>query len=324
MSSPSNPPPLVSVACPVYNIEGLVGETIQSVLDQTYPNWEMVICDDGSSDATGRIADDYASRDSRIRVIHQENSGHPGKTRNRAARDGRGKYIAFLDGDDTWKPDKLAVQVEFLETHPEYDAVHSLFDLIGDPELVRFYEGIWEWQTAREVTFEMLFVKNRIQTSSLVVRTEAYRELGGFDESLELRSGQDYEFFVRLAHRKPIGFVPQRLSAYRIVKGSVSHKKQYNYDKRNFYILEKLKTLGMVTDPRLIRMKEAEIYYNRGIEFLYVEDRPFRSDLCKAFFRYPSDPKKAVTFLFCWMPRFLLKEWLRFLLKVKNRVSTGR
>ena len=104
---------LVSIITPCYNGGRYLADTIESVLGQTYAQWEMIVVDDGSTDDTASIAADYAARDSRVQLIRQQNGG-TAKARNAAMRRARGRYIALLDGDDLWDPDFLEVQLQFM------------------------------------------------------------------------------------------------------------------------------------------------------------------------------------------------------------------
>lgn len=108
-------PELVSIITPCYNAANLISQTIQSVINQTYKNWEMVIVDDCSSDSSSIIIQEYAAIDSRIRYFKtSEKSGSPSLPRNIGLENAKGKFIAFLDSDDIWMPDKLENQVSFL------------------------------------------------------------------------------------------------------------------------------------------------------------------------------------------------------------------
>ena len=109
---------LVSVIVPVYNAAEYIGETIESVLAQTYCEWELLLVDDGSKDASCEIMEGYAKKDERIQVIHKENEG-AAKARNTGVRMAKGRYIAYLDADDLWTPDKIEKEVGFAK---EYNA----------------------------------------------------------------------------------------------------------------------------------------------------------------------------------------------------------
>ena len=115
--------PLVSIITPTYNHEKYIGECIRSVQSQTYSNWEMLIVDDGSTDNTFSIASELAAGDSRIRVFTQKNIGifRLSETYNFALSLSRGKYIAVLEGDDVWLPEKLSLQVTEMEADEHID-----------------------------------------------------------------------------------------------------------------------------------------------------------------------------------------------------------
>lgn len=108
---------LVSIITPSYNTAGFIAETIDSVVAQTYANWEMIIVDDCSTDDTDAVVAGYVAQDSRIRYIKNETNSGAALTRNRALREARGRWIAFLDSDDLWHPEKLEQQIAFMVGH---------------------------------------------------------------------------------------------------------------------------------------------------------------------------------------------------------------
>ncbi len=106
---------LISIITPAYNVEPYIRSTIESVLSQTYENWEMLIVDDASTDETAKIAEEYATGDARIKVIRYTENQGAAAARNTALSRARGEYIAILDGDDMWLPEKLDRQYRFME-----------------------------------------------------------------------------------------------------------------------------------------------------------------------------------------------------------------
>ena len=111
-------PELISIITPAYNASRFIGETIRSVAAQSCQNWEMIIVDDCSLDNTCSLIDEFAKQDPRIRLIrHAINGGGPAKARNTALNAANGRYVAFLDSDDLWLPDKLERQLRFMESH---------------------------------------------------------------------------------------------------------------------------------------------------------------------------------------------------------------
>ena len=122
---------LVSIIMPNYNSARFIEESINSVINQTYKNWELIICDDNSTDNSKDIAKNYESGDQRIKVIQNKfKKGAPG-ARNSCIEFSSGKYIAFLDSDDIWYPNKLDLQVSFMKDN-NYDFVYSYHDLINE------------------------------------------------------------------------------------------------------------------------------------------------------------------------------------------------
>lgn len=123
--------PLVSIVTPSFNASEFIEETIQSVLNQTYQNWEMIIVDDISTDDTVKIIDKYCMIDDRIHLFVLNEKGGASLARNKAIREAKGKYIAFLDADDVWKPTKLEKQVKFMQENDCAFSYHN-YDLIDE------------------------------------------------------------------------------------------------------------------------------------------------------------------------------------------------
>ncbi len=124
-------PDLITVVLPAYNGEDMIGEAIETLLAQTYPNWELIIVNDGSKDRTGEIAEAYARRDSRIRVVHQENRKIP-RTLSRAFRMAQGEFLTWTSCDNRMKPDFLQKMMASLRRHPCWDMIYANIDIIGD------------------------------------------------------------------------------------------------------------------------------------------------------------------------------------------------
>jgi len=122
---------LVSVIMPAYNSEVFISESIQSVIDQTYANWELLVIDDASSDTTKEIVEKFSSKDSRIRLLENSTNSGAHHSRNRGIRAAVGNYIAFLDADDLWKPKKLKKQLKVL-SKPNIAACFSSYELIDE------------------------------------------------------------------------------------------------------------------------------------------------------------------------------------------------
>jgi glycosyltransferase involved in cell wall biosynthesis len=207
----------VSVVIAAYNAGRTLGETLESVRAQTFEDLEVIIVDDGSTDATPAVA--VSTGDRRVRLLSQPNAG-VSAARNRGADDARGRYLAFLDADDLWTPDKLASQVAALERDKDAGLAYSWTAFI-DPGGRRLPGGI----TVRRDgwVFDDLvlgcFVGNG---SSALVRRSAFDAVGGFD--VTLRTADDWDFYLRLARKYPFVCVPFVQVFYRVDRGSKSFR----------------------------------------------------------------------------------------------------
>ncbi|HLF72415.1 MAG TPA: glycosyltransferase family A protein [Dehalococcoidia bacterium] len=162
-ASPSLIEGLVSVVIPVYNGEDFIAEAIESVLAQDYASFEVIVVDDGSTDRSGAIAGAFPAP---VRCLHQANCGL-GAARNAGVTNARGEYLAFLDADDLWAPDKLSAQVATLREAPELDGVFGLIDHFQEGEGSRF--EVRADETAPGMT-----------ATALCVRTPSFLKAGPF------------------------------------------------------------------------------------------------------------------------------------------------
>lgn len=212
--------PLVSVVIPAYNYERFLADAIRSVLEQTFTDYELIVVDDGSTDNTPEVAARFAGK---IRYVRQPNSGLSA-TRNNGAALGTGDYIAFLDADDEWLPEKLAIQVPVLQNHPEVGLVTSLFTLM-DAER-RPMQGLKPAQAPGE-TFREIIQRGTAAPSSFMVRRSVFEALNGFDTALPTM--EDFDFGLRLAARFGVSHLSQPLGRYRIHGPSLSQKVEKVY-----------------------------------------------------------------------------------------------
>ena len=123
--------PLISVIMPLYNAERFVGESIENVLRQTVGDFELIVIDDASTDASAEIARAAAAKDNRNVLMHNELNSGAARTRNRALDAARGKFITFMDADDLCSPERFAKQLAFFERHPQTDICGSYYTMFG-------------------------------------------------------------------------------------------------------------------------------------------------------------------------------------------------
>ena len=214
--------PRVSVIVGVYNKTRHVGECLRSVLTQTRPDFELLVVDDASTD--GSLAEVRKISDERIRIVQMpRNSGHPGVPRNRGIHLAQGEYLAFLDADDVWMPDKLEKQVAYMDRHPEFAITHTRCLVVDGEGREMYLRHGGNYPLPGDV-FADLMRHCFICTSTVMLRKELTDRIGGFSEEPCFKSGQDYEFFVRCARNGPVGMPEGVLAKYRHVPGTVSRR----------------------------------------------------------------------------------------------------
>lgn len=201
--------PRVSVIIPTYNAGRFICQAVDSVLSQTYTDYEIIIVDDGSTDDTVQRLQGYRERLCIIRQDNQERSA----ARNTGIRHARGRYIAFLDADDHWAPAKLSKEIALLENNPGLDVVCSLMRAFhGNQMLPRIAGSSFEGEAGLSV-FQGLLI-NRSLHVTLVARKERLEAIGAFDEKIVMI--EDWDLWLRLSLYCRIAFIPEVLSYYRV------------------------------------------------------------------------------------------------------------
>ncbi len=186
--------PLVSIVIPAWNAEEYVKEAVRSALAQTYPNIEIVVVDDGSTDGTKQALEEY-SRDPRCKYIYQANKGLAG-ARNTGIRESRGRYIAFLDSDDMFAPDKIKDQVTILEGHPDFGVCYSDLTHFTDTDPREYYHHRYTYPSGD--ILESLLHRQFVNPLTLIARRSVIDAHGMFNESF--RRSEDWELWLRWAH----------------------------------------------------------------------------------------------------------------------------
>jgi len=207
---------LVTTIIPAYNVASTLQRTLKSAIAQTYPLHEILVIDDGSNDATGQLADEIAARNPMVRVIHQDNRGLPG-ARNRGIDEAAGDFVAPLDADDVWHPEKIARQVAAIEAMPQAGLAYAWFRRIDGED--RVLPGSASPQVEGWV-FHQHLARNFISNgSSPLIRTEIARTLR-YDESFT--SCEDYLFQLQVARQYRFACVPAYLTGYRLSANGMS------------------------------------------------------------------------------------------------------
>jgi glycosyltransferase involved in cell wall biosynthesis len=233
-----NPQPLVSIISPAYNHEKFIKDCIESVLDQTYTNWEMIIIDDGSTDSTYKIACEYSGKDNRIKSFTQKNIGifRLSESYNFALKQSSGKYIAVLECDDIWLPEKLQLQIDALENNPQCimswgKAYLSASDLSYNYYLApRNREDVDYFYNKPPGVLLKKFFKTLIPALTIVIRHDALLEIGGFIQGFGLPL-VDVPTTLELIIHGEIAYVNEPLGHWRISPNQVT--KTYTIEMAN-------------------------------------------------------------------------------------------
>jgi glycosyltransferase involved in cell wall biosynthesis len=217
--------PRFSVIIPAYNAENFLQEALDSVKNQTFSDYEIVVVDDGSTDSTPQLVKAWAASHLQIkmRLITQENKGIGG-ARNAGMREAQGQFIAFLDADDIWLPRKLELVAQCLDRSPDIDLIcHDEWLFENGRNRSRFTYGP---HTAYE---DLLFKQNSLSTSATVVRRKKVLETGGFSEDLHFNSVEDYDLWLRLSQsRARIAYLHEVLGAYRVHGGGITSRIEHH------------------------------------------------------------------------------------------------
>lgn len=211
--------PTVSVVIPTFNRRDYVQAAINSVIDQTYPNFEIIVVDDGSTDGTAAILAGHT--DNRVRVLRQPNSGR-GAARNAGVSVSSGDYLAFLDDDDEFLPRKLEVQVAFLDRFPAVDLVSGRYVTMDAQGAALNYGQSYVAQVTTDLSVPDWLRSCPFLLQSILLRRRCWDVVGGFDP--ELRQAEDHDFFLRLAgHGCVMKQIDEPVFRYRYHSGNSVH-----------------------------------------------------------------------------------------------------
>lgn len=217
-----NATPLVSVVIPTYNHARYLRRSLQSVIDQTYTNWEVIVIDNHSKDSTDEVMASFA--DPRITYLKIHNNGVIAASRNVGIREAKGEWVAFLDSDDWWTRDKLQACFEFI--NDGVDLVYHDLEIVTVRSRPFRRKIIKSWQVKLPVFLDLIVRSNAIATSSVVVRAKLLKQLNGMNESTNMVGAEDYNTWLRIAQLSD-GFrhVSNQLGSYQLHHQGVSSQK---------------------------------------------------------------------------------------------------
>jgi glycosyltransferase involved in cell wall biosynthesis len=223
--------PLVTVVIPTYNRLALVQQAVASVVAQTYTNWELIVVDDGSEDGTSKMI--LSISDPRIKVVEMRHFGNIAVLRNTGAKTGSGEWLAFLDSDDLWIPQKLEIQLQMLLQEGKRWG-YGGFELINKemraiPNKAGIYRPLSGW-----ISKEVLTTEASVAIGTLLLERTLFEEVGGFNSDPGLLYREDYELVLRLALRAEVLAIPELLLRIREHSGRTTNAFEYGHDRTAF------------------------------------------------------------------------------------------
>lgn len=253
--------PRVSVVIPTYNSAAFLEEAIQSVLGQTYSDFEVVVIDDGSTDGTEYVVRSFGDR---VSYLKQDNRG-VSAARNHGIHKSQGNYVAFLDSDDFWLPGKLAEQIPLLDRDAELGLVYSDWRVTSEKGVLE-PSYLSNLAPASGYVFDELVRSGFILTSGTVVRRSCLDDVGDFDETLSI--AQDYDLWLRICYRWKIALVNKPLVIKRSWDGSLSSNLPKTAAERIVSFEKALKNYPDMTPPsrRRVRRQLAINYWDVGYD----------------------------------------------------------
>ncbi len=276
--------PSIAFVIPAYNAANVIGEAIRSARSQTAPAVEIIVVDDGSRENTAEIAKREGAR-----VIRQANGG-PAAARNTGIRATDAEWIALLDADDLCFPTRLERQIPHMHD-PAVAVVSSDAVVPGRPS-----------SRPGEITFDLLWRKNWIRTSSVVLRKAAWQAVGGFDEDRELIGVEDYNLWLRLAHAGwRFTYLDEALVDYRPSPTSLTGQTRRFAAAELFHVRRMVGQFDMPESA--LREREYQIYRNYGLEFFHYRDwESARAFLGEAGKRGPLSIAERIRLVAAYLP----------------------
>ena len=275
----------ISVIMPAYNCAAFISEAMDSVLNQSETDLELIVVNDGSTDGTSEIINAKAQKDNRVKVVTQANSGKPSIARNRGLKMAKGEYVAFLDGDDLYIDEKLEKSLNVYQQIPGIDMVFHDVCLINSAginqgatylEAVNFAKHVLSESqklgkdaflcNKKALFFFMCTVVTTILTNSPLIRRKRLADEEVFFPE-DLTIGEDIDLFFRLIRTGGVAFINQPLSSYRINPKSVTHRPDRNlYDSISSHIRNYKRDTGLLCSyqRKAYRKRIATDFYNIG------------------------------------------------------------
>jgi glycosyltransferase involved in cell wall biosynthesis len=268
---------LISIITPTFNREKFLPAAIESVLQQTYSNWELIIVDDGSKDNTKTLIDTYSVKDNRIKYYFQENQGQS-IARNKALSVASGEFICFLDSDNYWTKDKLEKSIIAFNKYPDADILYGDCITIDEQghELHRNNMRRHSGKVAH-----LLLKDNFVSMNTTMTRKECFLELGGM--SGKRRVADDYDLWLRMSSRYNFQYIPEYLAYYRVMENQISSNKKLRFDTNEQIILDFISAYPMSITEKEKQEGLAAFYSRKARHYASENKRESYSAIKKAF-----------------------------------------
>lgn len=262
---------LVSVIIATYNMGQFLSDAIDSVLAQTYPNVELIVIDDGSTDKTREIMNGY-NHHKNLQYIRQENAGQT-RAKNAGIDKAQGKYIGFCDADDLWRKDKLENQLPCFEINNKIGLVHTDIELINtkgeiiDPCPKRKRYG--------GTVTENLFINNFISFGTVLIKSECLKNIGKFDENIPM--GIDWDLWLRLSTAYEFYYLPEVTFSYRVWEGQMSKNLKGRTENTEKIMRKFINNYPGHLSGKTIRTAWADTYVKRGYYLEQLDEKKTES-----------------------------------------------
>ncbi|CAH0529066.1 glycosyltransferase family 2 protein [Vibrio hippocampi] len=297
--------PLVSIVMPVYNRDKYVATAIESILAQTFHDYELIVVDDGSTDGSAEIIRGYLD-DERIRYVYQENSGSPSLARNSGIALTQGEWVAFLDSDDVWSEDKLAQQIALVN---QCEELASPLDLVvgdysifskGKQEQASFFSRFKVWKLLdleqashhdagysfqRESFLSALYQRGFAMTQAALVRRRLLIEVGCFNSSYIY--AEDTDLWLTVAERGRVGVVNTPVFEYHQHEGSITAQPKERFYLDTIAVLTKHRNYAHGVGLKTPKLSQRIVNYRLGYARLLIVNKNYRQSLVEILSSLP-------------------------------------
>ena len=288
---------MISIIIPTFNREHLIQKAVESVLDQSYTDIEVIVIDDGSTDNTEEKV--RLIEDERVRYLKLNNNGGACRARNKGAEIARGEYLAFQDSDDIWHKDKLEKQIRFLEQR-NYDFTFCGMTriMLGD-EKKRYYYPNEDIDESKSIFYQLLYL-NRVGTQTIFCKRQCFEKIR-FDESL--KRFQDWDLALQAAKNFKVGYLKESLVDSYIQLDSISQSKKANSDAWRVLYQKYQKDI----DPKIVI--KAKYFFRMGNEVI-LDDYKKATAYYSRSLKCRTDFKTLLMYMLCVLKMHWIAKWM--------------